>query len=329
MRFATLLALLLTTMATEITAQIPDGLTGTLIVLNKSGHDASFIDLETGEIVASPATGQGPHELLVTSDGRWAVGTDYSGGNSLTVFDVPAATVVRTIDLSGYARPHGIVFLPGEREVLVTSEATNTLVVADIQSGQVVRTIDTQQPGSHMVAVSEDGSVAYTSNGSANSVSVIDVQAGRVTGVLTVPSSPEAITTNRAGSEIWVGSNSDEVVTVVSPEDGSVISQWDGFSWPYRILLTRNERYVMMPDMRTNSLRFFDNQTRTDLGSIDFAGQGPQGVVLHPNDRTLFMSLSRTDRVVVIDIESREILGYYATGSGPDGIGYSPLVVGR
>ncbi len=329
MRSAILLALLLSTLAMDATAQTPDGLTGTLIVLNKNGHDASFIDLSSGEIVATVPTGRGPHELLITSDGRWAVGTDYSGGNSLTVFDVQAAAVVRTIDLSGYARPHGIVFLPGERQVLVTSEATNTLVVADIQSGEIVRTIDTEQPGSHMVAVSEDGSVAYTSNGTGNSVSVIDVAAGSVTRILEVPSGPEAITTTRAGDEIWVGSNNQEVVTVVSPEDGSVISQWGGFSWPYRILLTRDERYVMMPDMRTNTLRFFDNQTRTELGSIDFAGQGPQGVVLHPNDRTLFMSLSRTNRVVVIDIESREILGYYPTGTGPDGIGYSPLVVRR
>jgi len=54
---------------------------------------------------------------------------------------------------------------------------------------------------------------------------------------------------------------------------------------------------------------------------------GPQGVVLHPDDRTLFLSLSRRDRVIVIDIESRQILGSYATGSSHDGIGYSPLVI--
>lgn len=312
-------------------AAIPDtpapGLTGTLVVLNKSGHDASFIDLASGQIVATLPTGQGPHELLITEDGRWAVGTDYSGGNSLTVFDLNGPSVVRTIDLSEYPRPHGIVWLPGQREVLVTSEASNTLVVADIMDGRVVRSIDTQQPGSHMVAVSEDGSVAYTSNGAGNSVSVIDVPAGRVTRVLDVPDRPEAITTTRSGDEIWVGSNNEVVVSVVSPEDGSIERQWDGFSWPYRILLTRDERMAIMPDMRTNTIRFFDNATHEELGSIDLALMGPQGVVLHPDDRTLFLSLSRRDRVIAIDIETREILGSYATGSSPDGIGYSPLVI--
>jgi len=312
-------------------ASIPDGpapdLTGTLVVLNKSGHDASFIDLATGETVATLPTGEGPHELLVTLDGRMAVGTDYAGGNSLTVFDVTEPRVVRTIDLSAHPRPHGIVWLPGQREVLVTSEASNTLVVVDVVEGRIVRSIDTEQPGSHMVAVSEDGSVAFTSNGSANSVSVIDVAGGEVTRVLDVPTTPEAIQITRAGDEIWVGSDRDEVVSVVSPEDGSILRQWDGFSWPYRILLTRDERMAIMPDMRTNSIRFFDNATSEELGSIDLALMGPQGVVLHPDDRTLFLSLSRRDLVVAIDIETREILGSYATGSSPDGIGYSPLVI--
>ena len=90
-------------------------LQGTLIVLNKSGHDAAFIDLASGEIVSTLPTGQGPHELVVSGDGRWAVGTDYSGGNSLTVFDISVPEVVHTIDLSDYPRPHGLVFLPGER----------------------------------------------------------------------------------------------------------------------------------------------------------------------------------------------------------------------
>ena len=79
--------------------------TGTLVVLNKSAATATFIDVGSGETVATLPTGQGPHELAMTGDGRWAVSTDYSGGNSLTVIDVREVRVVRTIDLSRYSRP--------------------------------------------------------------------------------------------------------------------------------------------------------------------------------------------------------------------------------
>lgn len=111
------------TMITTVYSQedIPDGLQGTLIVLNKQGHDASFIDLGSGEIIATLPTGRGPHELVVTDDGKWAIGTDYSGGNSLTVFEVEPLSVARTIDLSDYPRPHGILFMPGQQEVIISS----------------------------------------------------------------------------------------------------------------------------------------------------------------------------------------------------------------
>ena len=49
------------------------------------------------------------------------------------------------------------------------------------------------------------------------------------------------------------------------------------------------------------------------------------GLVLPPDDRTLFLSLSAEDKVLAIDVETRRVLGEYPTGSAPDGIGYTPL----
>lgn len=324
-KLTALFLVLLSACSPEIPAQTPDGLSGTLIVLNKSGHDASFIDLASGEIIATLPTGRGPHELIVTSDGRWAIATDYGGGNSLTVFDVAELEVERTIDLSDYSRPHGIVFLPGEEQVLVTSEGSGNLVVVDFHTGEIETVISTRPHSSHMVAISEDGRVAYTVNGSSNSVSVVDMATASLTRDYPVPDRPEAINTNKAGSEIWVGSNDDEVVTVLDAETGRRLAQWDGFSWPYRVLFTQDERYVVMPDLGNESLRFFDAQNKTELGRMELTGTRPQGVVLHPDDRTLFLSLSGRNQVAVIDIESRENLGYYPTGDSPDGIGYSAL----
>jgi len=308
-------------------AQFPQDLRGTLIILNKSGHDANFIDLGSGEILATLPTGRGPHELVVTDDGRWAIGTDYSGGNSLTVFDVEELLVARTISLRDYPRPHGILFLPGQKEVIVTSEASQQLVIVDFHEGEILRAIDTGQSGSHMVALSGDGTTAYTSNGSSNSISVIDVVNGQLTKTLDVPDRPEAITVNKRGDEVWVGSNNEAVVSVISAASGEISRQWSGFSWPYRILLTDDEKYAVMPDLGNEQLRFFDVNSGTEMGKIDLAGAQPQGVTLYPDDRTLFVSLSGQNKVLVVNILTQEILGEYATGNSPDGIGYSPLVL--
>lgn len=308
-------------------AQSPQNLRGTLIVLNKSGHDASFIDLGSGEVLETLPTGRGPHELVVSDDGRWAIGTDYSGGDSLTVFDVEELQVVRTISLRDYPRPHGILFLPGQEQVIVTSEASQQLVMVDYQTGEILRAIGTGQSGSHMVALSRDGMVAYTSNGNANSVSVIDLMTGQLAKTLAVPDRPEAITTNRRGDEIWVGSNEEGVVSVVSAASGDISRQWSGFSWPYRILLSDDEKYAIIPDLGNEQLRFFDVDSGLEIGKMDLDGAEPQGVTLYPDDRTLFISLSGRNKVLAVDILTQEILAEYPTGDAPDGIGYSPLVL--
>src|SRR5687768_2880708 len=101
--------------ASTATAQVP-GLTGTLVVTNKSPSTATIIDVASGRTLATIATGNGPHEIALSSDGRFAVVTDYSGqpGRTLTVIDVLAMRVMRTIDLGNYTSPHGIAFLPGD-----------------------------------------------------------------------------------------------------------------------------------------------------------------------------------------------------------------------
>src|SRR5262245_21917990 len=104
-------------------AQVP-GLAGTLVVTNKTPSTATIIDVATGKALATLPTGNNPHEVVISKDGRTAVVTDYGTGSTptLTVIDVPGKRVARTISLGQYTAPHGIVFLPGDSLVIVTSE---------------------------------------------------------------------------------------------------------------------------------------------------------------------------------------------------------------
>ena len=50
---------------------------GTLVVFNKGEATASFVDLASGEMLGSVPVGVGPHEVVVSRDGRWAVAANY------------------------------------------------------------------------------------------------------------------------------------------------------------------------------------------------------------------------------------------------------------
>jgi DNA-binding beta-propeller fold protein YncE len=306
-------------------AQAP-GVTGTLIVTNKAPATATIIDVATGRTLATLPTGQGPHEVVVTADGRTAIVTDYgaqAGGNTLTVIDVPGLEVVRTIDLGQYRRPHGIAFLPGDSLVVVTSEATRNVIVVHVASGTVRRAIPTQRDVSHMLAVVGDGSRIYTGDIGSNTVTELDARTGAYVRSFDVPTQPEAVNVTPDGKEVWVGSNATGAVSVVDPATGQVTKAAEGFGFPYRVLFTPDVRTVLMPDARNEELRFVERASRRELGRLPFSGGGPQGITLSPDGKYAFQSLSRQGRVAIVDVAARKVLGYVNVGDTPDGVAYT------
>src|SRR5688500_11729300 len=125
--------------ASVASAQVT-GLGGTLVVTNKSPSKATIIDVGSGRTLATLPTGAGPHAVVLLATGTGAVITDYAEtrgnpGKSLTVIQVPQQRVEKTIDLGQYTRPHGIVFLPGDSLVAVTSETTGNVVIVNVLRG--------------------------------------------------------------------------------------------------------------------------------------------------------------------------------------------------
>lgn len=299
------------------------GPTGTLLVVNKGGDSVTMLDLSGDRELAVLPTGRGPHELVVSPDGRLAVVTDYAGGDSLTVIDIAARSVLRTVDLGDYARPHGIAFMPDGDRVVVTSEATDQIVFVRISDGAVVGSIGTGGAGSHMLAITADGLRVFTSNMHSHSVSELDVASGKRVRVYPTPDQPEAIAVTADGSEVWVGSNAEGSLSVIRTDVATIETVAEGFGWPYRILLSKDGRLVLVPDLKRNVLRMFDRTRREELASVELPDAAPQGLIFHPDERWLFVSLNGQNRVAVIDLGKREVAGHLDTGPRPDGIGYT------
>jgi DNA-binding beta-propeller fold protein YncE len=309
-------------------AQVP-GLSGTLIVTNKTPSTATIIDVASGRALATLPTGQGPHEVVLSSDGATAVVTDYSGqpGRTLTVIDVPGMRVARTIELGEYRRPHGIRFLRGDSLVVVTSEASGNVLVVNVRAGAIRTVIPTTQDGSHMVGIPATEDRAWTGNIGSHTVSELDLRSGKFVRTIAVPPQPEAINVTPDGREVWVGSNATGKVSVVDPATGTVTTAAEGFGWPYRVLFTPDLRTVLLPDLRHEELRFLDRASRRELSRLSFPGGAPQGITITPDGRWALESLSGQARVVVIDMAKRSIAGYIPAGETPDGIAYTPRVL--
>ena len=319
----------LLTVPTAAIAQAPE-VGGTLIVVNKGAASASIVDVSTGQILKTLPTGEGPHEVVVSSDGGTAVVTDYgarSGGNTLTVIDISGLAVARTIDLGEHRRPHGIDFMPGEEVVAVTTEQSGHVVLVNVETGEIISALPTEGDVSHMLAIPGSADLIYTSDIRDATVTEIEVARGASIRKFKVPVTPEAVGVTPDGSEVWVGSNDLGVVSVVDTESGEVTQALEGFGWPYRIVFSEDGETALLPDLRGNELRIVDVESRSDKARVSFPDAGPQSVVFSADGKYAFQTLSLEDRVAVIELDSGAVIGYLPAGYRPDGVAHTARVV--
>jgi len=315
---------------------------GLLVIANQEAASATILDAATLNTVATVPVGQGPHEVAISTDGRWAVVTNYGvqgvPGNTLSVIDLAAEapSVVRTIDLGQYQRPHGAVFVQSGTKLLVTSETAQRLLLVDFISGRVDTAMATNGRGSHMVTVQRDGRRAWTSNILDGTVTEFDVDMRRTKRTYAVAPNVEGISATPGGVQVWVGSNTNKTVTVVNGADAKVLGTISGFGLPYRVGVSRTGRAAMVSDPSSNRIWIYDVGTRKELAQIDLAGQKgvgspaaqtrPQGITFDPIADYAYVTLHGTNQVVAVDLRSRKVMGFGGVGAGPDGIGFSPHV---
>jgi len=322
-------------------AAAPDLPHGTIVASNMRDNTATIINAASGKVLATLPTGEAPHEVATTHDGRWAVVSNYGTrerpGNSITVIDLERLVVARTIDLGDYRRPHGMAFFPGDSLLAVTSEVSRAVLLVDFRDGRVVGTVPTGQRASHMVAMSSNGGELFTANIADHSISRLDVPNRATRAVIPIVKNPEGIAISPDGKRVWVGSDADSVVVVFDTDAARAIDTLRGFGLPYRLAVTRDGRTAIATDPVHGNVRIFDASTRHQRVLIDIPREGivataevpgspsPEWVTTSPDSRWAFVTLQGRNLVATIDLEHGTIAGYAPTGNWSDGIAFSTL----
>ena len=297
---------------------------GVVLVANQQSASATIVDVATRTGTTIPV-GMGPHEAAISPDGRWGVVTIYGmqqPGNQLSVIDLDTKSVVRTIDLGNFRRPHGAAFVgSSSRLVAVTSEASQRVVLADIAAGTVVADIPTNSGGSHMLGITADGKRIFTANISSGSVTEIDVDRRTFVRQLPVSTVTEGIGVRPDGSEAWLGSNDQGTVSIVDTKSWSVVKTLSGFSMPYRIGFSPDGRWAVICDPQANRIHIANVATRSVVGTVDSLGS-PRGVRIAPDNRTAYVTVNVESAVAAVDLIDRVVRFKVAVEKSPDGVAY-------
>ena len=322
----------------------------TLVVLNKAEATASLIDLESGEVVATLPTGEGPHEAATTPDGRYVLATNYgtaeNPGSTLTLIDVANAKVLKTIDLGAYRRPHGVRWLSDGKRAVVTVEDNKAILVVGVEAGKVEKAIETDQEISHMLVVTPDDSRCFVANIGSGSVTVVDLAKGERIVNLQTGEGAEGIDITPDGSEVWVTNRAADTVSVVDTKNLEIKQTLVSKAFPIRAKVTPDGKHVLVSNARSAELAVFDAGTRKEIrrislqkGSVDIEGKLfgdqfgdssiPIGVVMDPSGKRAWVALAGSDLIAEIDLASWQITRGLKAGREPDGMSFSPVSVTR
>lgn len=301
-------------------------LSAELLVLNKADATLSFIDPDSGRTHATIATGDGPHELELSSDRQLAFATNYGAGtpgNSLSVVDVKARKELERVDLGDLRRPHGLAFLNGK--AYFTAEQAKRVGRYDPRSKRVDWTFETAQEGTHMVLASRDGSALFTTNMGSNTVSVIKRGEGDrwQQELITVGAGPEALDESPDGRELWVAHSRDGGISIIDVASGKVAQTFDARTQrSNRLKFTPDGKLVLVSDLSAGELVVIDAAKRTERARVK-VGRIPTGILVADNQRA-YVAVSGDNRIAVIDLDTLSVARTIPTGASPDGMALVP-----
>ncbi len=315
-------ALTLLTAATLTAAEIPSP---ALLVLNKEDATLAIVDAKSAKVVGRVPTGEGPHEIAASSDGKLAFVGNYGGrtpGSTLSVIDLAAQKELHRVDLGPLRRPHGMAFFDGK--AYFTAEVNKLIGRYDPATNQVDWVLGTGQNTTHMVLLNKDGSQIYTSNITSDSISVIDRgpnQSWNQT-VIPVGKGPEAFDLSPDGREIWTSHSRDGGVSIIDLASKKVTQTLNlGTKRSNRLKFTPDGKMVLITDLDAGQLLVLDRASRKETKRIAM-GKTPEGILITPDGSRAYIGVAGDNHVAVVDLKTLEITGKIETGNGPDGMAW-------
>lgn len=300
---------------------VPNSATAeTLLVGNKRENSVSFIDIASGQQKARLETGPAPHEIALSRDQRMAAVVAYAG-TSVDIFDTRKMRLIKRIDLSPNAAPHGVAWLRDGRLVLATEKSRS---VAVIDAGlSKVRTIPLDQAGSHMLVVSPDEKFAYVANMAGGTVSVVDLVRHEKIRDIAVGGNPEGIAITRDGKHLWVGDDSGPRLRVIDLSTMKVIDTLATDPVPIRVVMSPDGRSAITSNIGKGTLSVFDVKSRKLIRTIIVSGKSEAiqvTAIFSTDGKRIYVAETGLDTIAEVDFVSGNVLRRLDTGKGGDGL---------
>jgi YVTN family beta-propeller protein len=324
-RRTALLLLLITISLTLFAAELPRPL---LLVLNKPEGKLLLVDPAVRKVIGEVATGNGPHEVTVSADGKLAFVANYGDqtpGDSISVIDLEAKKELRRVNLGALRRPHGIVESKGK--IYFTVEMNKAIATYDPAADRLDWLMGTGQDLTHMLVINKEQTKIFTANIFSDSVGVMEPmgQGGNWHyTVIPVGKRPEAIDMSPDGKEVWTAHSQDGGVSVIDTESKKVVATIPALTkHSNRLKFTPDGKLVLISDAESSQVLVMDVKARKLMQRIQ-VGEVPLGIQITPDGQRAYVACAQSGQVAIIDLAKLTQIGTIDVGPGPDGMAWVP-----
>ena len=302
---------------------------GKLVVSNTQDNTISIVDLATMTVEATVALDVEPEHMQVSPGGGMiAVGNIGAGTISL----VSLTENRETARVVGLFEPHNLTFSPDGALLYVANLGANHVSVIDVAAGVVVNEIRVADPAAFAaldsggeyqgiinVTATPDGRLGFAAHGEGDTMAVIDLRTQETVKHIALGDEPWRAFSTADGRYMLVPNNGDRTVSVISVAELEVVATLPGAAdmtgintgWfeTTAFVISRGEQKAVVIDLVEMAV----------VGEIALPGSPETGVV-SPDGAKLYIALSGSDQVAVIDTRSRKLVGTIDdVGSAPWG----------
>ena len=262
---------------------------------NGTGESLALVNLGMAQRLGSVTTDLMPAGVALSPDGKTAYIVHW-GSKTLQVVNTSTRQTVDSIlvDAWGDGWSDLAIAPDGRYAYLVARYYSDTVVTVDLEAGEVVSAIASGGQPSDIV-LSPDGSLAYVTNETGNSVSVLDLNQGAKLTEIPVGAAPLGLALSTDGTTAYVTNSGSNSVSVVDLESRSVTGTIAVGYKPQGIVVTEDGAIAYVANRSDYTISIVDLDTKTELDTIP-TGSDPVAVALTVNAAPGVASLTETDR---------------------------------
>ncbi|SMC60523.1 YncE family protein [Kibdelosporangium aridum] len=295
-----------------------------LAVVEKGDKRLAFFDAGTGQRLAEIVLGDYPHELVADRERKFAYvghyGVEFSsvvgpGASAVFVVDLRARSLVRTIEIAPFNRIHGVGMDASDR-LYVLSEEKATLIGFDAPITAPSRAVNTGGIKTHLFSITRDGQRAYVTGLLSHTVSLVRPYDAAIAPVLVTPGQlPESSCLSTDERTLYVGARRTPAVVAVDARTMRVRGEMKVAGDPLRVYTVSDDQ-LLVTDLANKTISMISTGLRP-IWTVSVPGQ-PSAASFHPTKPIAYVSLLDTQRVAVLDLDRRQIVGTFATLRQPD-----------